>query len=41
MDWGLVVILLQKPIMMVEKFFQDLEAEGKIDMTSDMSKECL
>lgn len=26
---------------MVEKFFQDLEAEGKIDMTSDMNKECL
>ena len=25
---------------MVENFFQDLEAEGKIDMTSDMDKVC-
>ena len=24
-----------------EFFFQDLEAEGKIDMTSEMNKECL
>ena len=36
-----MIILFQEPIIMVDKFFQDLEAEGKIGMTSEMNKECL